>query len=74
MLDNVWTVTMVLLFLVWLLSQENEYVVRRVMLDNASKFDIVHILPDWPTRGLPVFTKGNEMITITHNNRMHHCG
>ena len=27
-------------------------------MENASEFELVHILPEWPSRGLPVFTKG----------------
>lgn len=30
-------------------------------MENASEFKLVHILPDWPSRGLPVFTKGKHI-------------
>lgn len=44
----------------WLPSlQENEYVVRNALLKYASSFELVHIMPSWPSRGLTVFTKGN---------------
>ena len=48
--------------------QENEYVVRNILMKNASSFELVHILPDWPSRGLPVFTKGKTSLLLVISN------
>ena len=39
--------------------QENECVVESALADFGFTFELVHILPEWDSRGLPVFRGGN---------------
>lgn len=38
--------------------QENECVVERVLTEVQDSFGLIHILPEWVRRGLPVFEEG----------------
>ncbi|CAM9754456.1 unnamed protein product [Lampetra fluviatilis] len=53
-------------------QQENEDVVRQALADSAGAFRLVHILPEWRRRGLPVFPGAECCVRADpHEDRTH---